>query len=199
MALHMYGVRRLEIRKDRLPEKERDTAQITLDGTPVPGTPPERVWRIDDMEMYWYNARHIHRWFVDNVQDGQDDCMDYHVSWQKLRELLSLCEKVIKASNRVDGEIRVGTVDNQEHPDGLASGAPGKVIEGSAVARKSLPTGAHFFFAGEQYPASYFDDVIDTRDWIVRMLADHDAGVPGDIRYLSTRQRGGRRWVLATR
>lgn len=30
-------------------------------------------------EMYWRKARDIHKWFVENIQDGKDDC-EYHRS-----------------------------------------------------------------------------------------------------------------------
>jgi len=29
--------------------------------------------------MYWRKANAIHRWFVENVQGGQDDCKPYYV------------------------------------------------------------------------------------------------------------------------
>jgi len=45
---------------------------------------------------YWRKANQIHNWFVQNVQDGQDDCRDYYVSREKLEELLSICEKVLE-------------------------------------------------------------------------------------------------------
>lgn len=44
---------------------------------------------------YWRKANAIHKWFVDNCQDGNDDCGNYHVSRQQLQELKKLCEKVL--------------------------------------------------------------------------------------------------------
>ena len=44
---------------------------------------------------YWRKANAIHQWFVDNVQDGADDCGEYHVSREQLQELLKLCEQII--------------------------------------------------------------------------------------------------------
>lgn len=38
---------------------------------------------------YWRKANHIHKWFVDNVQNGKDDCETYYVSTSQLRELLN--------------------------------------------------------------------------------------------------------------
>lgn len=42
---------------------------------------------------YWRKANQIHAWFVDNVQNGEDDCGEYYVSKDKLVELLELCKQ----------------------------------------------------------------------------------------------------------
>jgi hypothetical protein len=44
---------------------------------------------------YWRKANAIHDWFVKNVQKGEDDCGDYYVSSEQLKELKETCEKVI--------------------------------------------------------------------------------------------------------
>jgi hypothetical protein len=44
---------------------------------------------------YWRKANAIHGWFVKNVQEGKDDCGDYYVSPDKLKELKETCEKVL--------------------------------------------------------------------------------------------------------
>jgi len=43
---------------------------------------------------YWRKANQIHRWFVENAQDGVDNCEEYYVSIEQLRELLSLCQEI---------------------------------------------------------------------------------------------------------
>ena len=43
---------------------------------------------------YWRKANQIHRWFVDNVQDGRDECKIHELGKEKLEELLSLCREV---------------------------------------------------------------------------------------------------------
>lgn len=45
---------------------------------------------------YWRKANAIHKWFVDNVQDGVDDCETYDVSFKKLVELRELCVKSLE-------------------------------------------------------------------------------------------------------
>lgn len=43
---------------------------------------------------YWRKANQIHQWFVDNCQDGEDDCKLYYVDRPQLEELLNLCKQV---------------------------------------------------------------------------------------------------------
>jgi hypothetical protein len=45
---------------------------------------------------YWRKANAIHKWFVDNVQDGKDDCGDYWVSDENLDALLDVCKRVLE-------------------------------------------------------------------------------------------------------
>ena len=44
---------------------------------------------------YWRKANAIHKWFVDNVQEGEDNCHSYYVSREKLQELRDTCERVL--------------------------------------------------------------------------------------------------------
>ena len=45
---------------------------------------------------YWRKANAIHKWFVDNVQSGNDDCGSYEVPREKLVELLNICNQIIE-------------------------------------------------------------------------------------------------------
>lgn len=57
---------------------------------------------------YWRKANHIHKWFVDNVQNGVDDCDEYEVSQEKLIQLRQTCIDVMthksKASKLLPSE-----------------------------------------------------------------------------------------------
>ena len=44
---------------------------------------------------YWRKANAIHDWFVQNVQDGVDECQEAWVSREQLQELLDLCKQVL--------------------------------------------------------------------------------------------------------
>ena len=45
---------------------------------------------------YWRKANHIHKWFVDHVQNGVDDCNKYWVSKDNLKELHQTCLQVME-------------------------------------------------------------------------------------------------------
>jgi hypothetical protein len=52
--------------------------------------------------MYWRKANAIHGWFVEQCQDGKDECQESNVSREKLEELLSYCRQALETK---DAEI----------------------------------------------------------------------------------------------
>lgn len=74
----------------------------------VPKTKAEQVSKVlqklsdDEHEekhqelMYWRKVNAIHSWFVDHVQDGQDNCNQYIVTKEKAQELMDTCKDVLK-------------------------------------------------------------------------------------------------------
>lgn len=58
---------------------------------------------IEQEVAYWRKANHIHNWFVENVQDGEDDCGIYEVSKEQLEDLLNVC-KLVKVNPAVAPE-----------------------------------------------------------------------------------------------
>ena len=59
---------------------------VTKDGKRMPIN-TKKVCEIREEAMYWRKANAIHNWFVQNVQDGNDDCKKYWVSIDHLKEL----------------------------------------------------------------------------------------------------------------
>lgn len=43
---------------------------------------------------YWRKANAIHKWFIDNCNDGVDDCNPFPVTEENLLKLLSICKEV---------------------------------------------------------------------------------------------------------
>ena len=73
----------------------KGTVEITVDGEPLPIT-FNRISEITENVVYWRKANAIHKWFVDNCQDGIDECQDTYVEKESLEELLDLCKQVKK-------------------------------------------------------------------------------------------------------
>lgn len=69
-----------------------------LDNLSLPGGTPGRIKEIVAEAAYWRKANAIHKWFVDNVQNGEDECREHFVSREQLQQLLILVLQVL--SNR---------------------------------------------------------------------------------------------------
>ena len=54
----------------------------------------DRISSISENVAYWRKANQIHKWFVDNIQNREDDCREYYIDKEKLEELLNLCKKI---------------------------------------------------------------------------------------------------------
>lgn len=134
----------------------------------------ERVSYITEEIAYWRKANAIHQWFVDNVQDGQDDCKEYYVSEDQLRELLSRCTQVLGASELIEGEV----VDGYSCEGGkeVPVVEKGKVIKDASTAKELLPTQEGFFFGSTDYDQSYFADVKETKETLEQALAEPPCG-----------------------
>jgi hypothetical protein len=50
---------------------------------------------VETQVAYWRKSNQIHAWFVENIQNGSDDCREYYVSREKLQMLLDICELVL--------------------------------------------------------------------------------------------------------
>lgn len=188
MGLDMYAHRRLYVKKWSFDDsKEQYDVQITKGGKKVDGIQFDCISSVDEEVMYWRKANHIHRWFVENAQHGEDDCEDYMVEITHLEKLLRCCKEVIEASQLVKGTIHGGIVYDSNHPNGVTRRVPGKLIKDATIAHKLLPTTDGFFFGCTEYDEDYLDEVVRTRDWLVRMVSQiKDDGVPGDIYYSSS-------------
>ena len=67
----------------------------------------KRVKEITVEAMYWRKSNQIHKWFVDNVQDGTDDCGNYDVSTEKLKELLDVIEQILADKSKADSLLPI--------------------------------------------------------------------------------------------
>lgn len=94
---------------------------------------------------YWRKANHIHKWFVDNVQGGEDDCEYYEVTKDNLLNLKATCEKVLNMEWKTPKRLE-----------------------------KILPTESGFFFGSTDYDEYYFSEVERTIELINEILKTTD-------------------------
>ena len=67
---------------------------------------PENIYgfEVSKVVCYWRKANQIHQWFVDNVQNCEDDCQKYRVGREQLRNLANVCETLLKTRDVVLAE-----------------------------------------------------------------------------------------------
>jgi hypothetical protein len=129
--------------------------------------------RIKEEVGYWRKANHIHNWFVENIQNGEDDC-EYHreLTEEDLRELLSVCKKVIDSCELIDGKVANGY--KYENGTRFAIWEDGQYVKDPSVAEELLPSCSGFFFGSTNYDQYYVEDVKKTIDIINKVLETTD-------------------------
>jgi hypothetical protein len=104
MGLDMYLNKRTYVQQwEHQKPEERYNVEVTKGGKPT-NINTKNVKYIIEEAGYWRKQNQIHRWFVENIQNGTDDCGEYYVSKAHLETLLELCEKV-KADNTLADEL----------------------------------------------------------------------------------------------
>lgn len=199
MGLDMYLYRK--VRKFR-----RDDGTMSSDHSDLKF---DKYGRSNSVEVtedaaYWRKANMIHRWFVDNVQDGEDDCGEYHVSKEQILELRDLCMGVVKA---LDGqEIRVPkrlVKEFTENNGGLGTTYRQRVTIDSGnldginlcgyhvltkaqenLVKDILPTTDGFFFGSTGYDGGYLNDIIGTVGKIDTLLEEDRDRDSRDVEYV---------------
>ena len=107
MGLDMYLNKRTYVQQwEHNKPEEQYSVEVTKGGKPTKIN-PKKVKYIIEEAGYWRKQNQIHRWFVENIQNGTDDCGEYYVSKADLETLLGLCEKV-KADNSLADELLPG-------------------------------------------------------------------------------------------
>jgi len=100
MGLDMYLERRHYVKQwDHIAVDKQFAVTVTRGGKPYTAIDPRRVSDVVEQVAYWRKANAIHRWFVENVQKGQDDCGYYLVSTEQLTELLTEVNAVLGGAN----------------------------------------------------------------------------------------------------
>jgi hypothetical protein len=169
MGLDMYLARKTYVQNwDHDSKTRRYYVSVKKNGK-ASGIDPKKVTYVTEEVAYWRKANAIHRWFVVNVQKGEDDCGEYRVTRDQLLELVGLCERVLEASKLVPGRVHNGS--KSEGGKMVPIMEAGKVVADPSVAQTLLPTTEGFFFGGTGYDQYYVSDIKETVAQLKKALA----------------------------
>ena len=129
---------------------------------------------ITDQIAYWRKANAIHKWFVDVVQRGKDNCESYVVSREQLERLLQKCKIVKENVRMVKGKV----INGYKYDNDLSKMTPiyeeGEYVENPEICAKYLPTHNGFFFGGTEYDQWYMQDITYTIEALTKILEETD-------------------------
>lgn len=129
---------------------------------------------IFDEVGYWQKANHVHAWFVDKAQGGNDDCSYYFVSKEQFLELKETCEKVLALNpfSIDENSDLFYTSASTLIDNGVITKADYEELE--AKLEEIMPTQAGFFLGGTDYSPYYFQTVEETLEIVDKILENGD-------------------------
>ena len=136
MGLDMYLKKKIYIGAEYEHRNVKSNIKISIGGENIPINAKHINEIVEDI-YYWRKSNAIHKWFVDNCQGGVDDCREYMVSVEQLKNLVVLLTKVLKVKGKDPSLQRL-------------------------VIQKYLPMKAGFFFGSTEIDEYYFIDTEET-------------------------------------
>ena len=165
MGLDMYLYRKTYVQNwDFEKKKFKVTVMYGKEKLPL-----EEVCEVVEKVGYWRKSNQIHNWFVENVQEGNDDCRSYEVSRRQLKELLELCKKVMKTAVIEEGEVCTGTTYSAGEV--THSYEKGRVVTNPDDIADLLPSQEGFFFGSTDYDEYYLQDIEQTIKILEKILS----------------------------
>ena len=93
---HFITITKENFKENFTEDKEKHFTTITIETA----IPTDKIVFITTEEIRWRKANAIHKWFVDTVQDGVDDCETYCVTNNELKSLLSTIEEILEDNSK---------------------------------------------------------------------------------------------------
>ena len=128
-----------------------------------------KISSVTEQIAYWRKANAIHNWFVQNVQDGVDDCKEYTFGVEEIEQLVTLCKDVLKTAKTKEGKV----VNGQTFKDGKWEDimADGVVVTNPEEVAELLPPTEGFFFGSTDIDGYFLDDIKSTIEQLEPYLA----------------------------
>jgi hypothetical protein len=135
----------------------------------------KKIGEITEDVGYWRKANQIHKWFVDNVQDGKDNCGEYDVTLEQCKKLLSICHEVkdkcvLKPAMIINGH----TASPESDGEWVPNFEDGKTIVNPEIAHNLLPTQPGCFFGSTDYDQYYMSDIYNTIEILTPLIENWD-------------------------
>lgn len=124
---------------------------------------------------YWRKANAIHRFFVDAVQDGEDDCGWHNeVTPEVLKDLRDRCKRIIESTVVTNPNIVKGMHFDFSSESWQEVMEDSEVTANAEVCSRELPTQGGFFFGDLGYDDWYLDHIGYTYELCKRLLKETD-------------------------
>ena len=171
MGLDMYLYKKHYVKNwDHDPKEDHIKLTVKRNGKKYSPINTKKVTYIQEEVAYWRKSNQIHDWFVNNCQNGVDECQEAYVDPTKLKELLDTCIAVRDSTLIVKGRVNNGyTLD--ENDEKVYNTVEGMVLEDHSAAEELLPTQCGFFFGGTDYDEYYMNDIKRTIQMLEEELA----------------------------
>ena len=170
MGLDMYLSKKTYVKQWSHIEPEKQfQVEVKRGGEPVTSIKPDRVSYVTEQGAYWRKFNALHNWFVENCQDGRDECQESYVDRTKLEELIVTLHEVkniLETSPKKKVQVKNGWSNGEDTFVEI------EVVEDSEKLDDLFPTSSGFFFGGTEYDEYYQEQVNETIELITDLLKD---------------------------
>lgn len=188
MGLDMNLYRKTYVKRwDHIPAEKQFSVSVKMGNKKYENIDSDKISYIEEEIAYWRKANQIHQWFVDNVQDGEDNCANYYVSASQLEELVNRCKTIVEKCKLEPGKVKNGQRLGDNGWEDIIE--DGEVMTNQALAEELLPTQSGFFFGGTGYDQWYMEDIKSTIEQLGPYVEKDEEGNyknPGDFYYSSS-------------
>ena len=125
---------------------------------------------------YWRKANAIHNFFVENVQDGNDDCGEYDVTKSVIEDLAERCDLVLQLLDKCPKKEKEEVVKVFNAYDNTTTEQieTYTIYEVGDEIQDLLPTQYGFFFGSTEYDNYYRHTILETKELCDNLLIEMD-------------------------
>lgn len=171
MGLDMYLYKKSYVKNwEHNPADQKHSVSVTLGGSPRKDIKPERICFIEEEVAYWRKFNALHKYFVDNLGGGHDDCQEIYVGINDLKDLLEVLNQVKEILN------------NSEKVINTTVGWKGEPVEYETYAcddeiNDIFPPTEGFFFGSTDIDKYFKRNVEDTIEVVTALISEYEESI----------------------